>query len=511
MQTPGVRQLEARWLPAVVLAIAVAAGALIPLGPIQVAGTLAGLSFVITGVLLAARPSMSAPAVSDDRVFETSSAEGPTFYRSFLVSLTLVSLPFKNLGYLVGPVYLLLQWVGGNPRVVRRFALLTGGLLAISALSLLVESLRGNDVNLPGMFLGSLTYMPLTILLSESLAKHIDDRVYARIIAASAWFVIVQSVLGILQFAFSSNSDAVCGTSCMLEFTNGGITIKQVYYTFTLYGLILFLCAGPKTPLTITAILSGVITTTLAQAGHQTMFLIASIALVGVTGLRRPSQMIGPVVVAGLTIVLVSKLYPHTVEIAEEWYHRSIVLQDSPKALATEGALRALADPKTLLLGSGMGQFTSRAALMTSNDYLRVQLPRVLTGKSSLYVGTIEPAIGVFREVGEGSAIAKPYSSALSVIVEFGLPLAALLVSASIAVFVRNLKHMRSHTQDAARYALFCNVGMLFFLLCCLVENYAEFPEAVFVPILLYIALQSRIRLAKRTARQSRTLGPVPV
>jgi hypothetical protein len=40
----------------------------------------------------------------------------------------------------------------------------------------------------------------------------------------------------------------------------------------------------------------------------------------------------------------------------------------------------------------------------------------------------------------------------------------------------------------------------MFFMLCCSIENYAEFSQAVFVPFILFIAAGSRAQTILRTA-----------
>jgi hypothetical protein len=43
-------------------------------------------------------------------------------------------------------------------------------------------------------------------------------------------------------------------------------------------------------------------------------------------------------------------------------------------------------------------------------------------------------------------------------------------------------------------------VGILFFVLCCFIENYAEFSQAVFVPFILFVVAGSRAQTLIRAA-----------
>jgi hypothetical protein len=48
--------------------------------------------------------------------------------------------------------------------------------------------------------------------------------------------------------------------------------------------------------------------------------------------------------------------------------------------------------------------------------------------------------------------------------------------------------------------------GILFFLQCCLIENYAEFSQAVFVPFILFVVAGSR---AQTILSASAAVAPV--
>src|SRR5262249_23888993 len=47
-------------------------------------------------------------------------------------------------------------------------------------------------------------------------------------------------------------------------------------------------------------------------------------------------------------------------------------------------------------------------------------------------------------------------------------------------------------------------VGMVFFVLCCFIENYAEFCQAIFIPFILFIVAGSRARTLLQAAKNSR-------
>jgi hypothetical protein len=174
----------------------------------------------------------------------------------------------------------------------------------------------------------------------------------------------------------------------------------------------------------------------------------------------------------------------------KEWREK-VVVDDSPKAMVARSAADIMSSPKNLLLGVGMGQFGSRAALISSDEYLTVRMPRELVGESKYFHRYIQPALDEHEVNGEGSAISQPFCSVLNMVVEFGLPMAALLLVAVALEFIRNIRLSRSTEAHTHAVGIFANVGLVFFVLCCFIENYVEFPQALLVPALLYVAARA--------------------
>jgi hypothetical protein len=351
-------------------------------------------------------------------------------------------------------------------------------------------------VNPPGMLLALITLLPLTVLLAERFDRDIDEATIKRLARICCWFVILQASVGIWQYAASGNSDAVGGTPGLLDFLGSRITIMQLYFTFLIFGMLLFLFTAPKTPLSYVAIVAGIVVCGLAQSGHQTVFFAVALAVVALARFSRPVTALTTLAVAASVFVLAAFLYPSTTANVSNWYYKIVDDPYSPKRIATEGGLAALRDVKNLTVGAGLGQFSSRAALITSNEYLTVKLPPAVSGTSEYFVATIRPAMAVFEVTGEGSAISKPYSSALSMAVECGFLLSATLLVLLVWEIRRNSRMMRSSLRAVSMTGMMANVGLLFFVLCCCIENYAEFPVAIFIPGLLYVAARSHARWA---------------
>src|SRR6185503_17843621 len=105
------------------------------------------------------------------------------------------------------------------------------------------------------------------------------------------------------------------------------------------------------------------------------------------------------VAVAAVLSLLVVEVYPDTLFVAREWYSKVTDSSNSPKRLVYEGAMTILENPKNMLIGTGLGQYTSRAALITSNEYLNIPLPSFLTGKSDYFNDYIDPSLVLFGDV----------------------------------------------------------------------------------------------------------------
>lgn len=417
---------------------------------------------------------------------------GDAFVDAVYVCFLLVALPIKNVAYLAPLVFVALQWQSGNFEFVRRTLLWACLAVCVSTVSIMIDSFYGWEVNLPGLIFGVLTFASLAVMLGLRSDFTISPASWRHLRIVVAWFIIVQSVLGMLQYVASGDHDAVCGTFGLFDF-RGGVTICQVYLTFNLFAMIMFLLTDAAGLLPKVAIAVGLMACALAHSGHQTVFFVSSLALIGMLQLRlKDFVKLASVlfVVVGLTVTM-SSIYWDDVK---GWYQEVVVEENSPKKLVTLSAAEIMSSPKNLLLGVGMGQFGSRAALIATGEYLSFELPHRLTGESTYYHDFIRPAELEYLNHGEESAISKPYCSVLNLIVEFGVPLALLLVFAVSKQFYRNRQLTRSFDSHTRAVGLWANVGLVFFVLCCFIENYVEFPQAIFVPTLLYVAAQASTR-----------------
>ena len=241
-------------------------------------------------------------------------------------------------------------------------------------------------MNVPGMFLAIVTYLPLVVAVFHPPIAGLSEGVIERLQTTCAWFVIVQSAIGLLQFGLSGNPDAVCGTFGLLDFLQdpATVTISQVYLTFSIFSLVLFLFLDARRRLVRVAIGMGLVTCVLAQSGHQTIFFVATLAAVGLSRVTQPKVAAASLALAVVIAGLMHFAYPETLTQAIDWSTK-VLKADSPKGIAVEGGLNLMNDPAIMVFGTGLGQYSSRAALITSNQYLAVKLPDMLIGKSTYF------------------------------------------------------------------------------------------------------------------------------
>ncbi len=438
-------------------------------------------------------------------------SEAKALYHAFMACLIVASLPIKNAAYVTPALYLMILWFHGERRLFGRVVMLCSVVLMISSIAVLCDHLAGQTVNFPGLWLAMLTYAPAFVVLSETFNRPIDQATYQQFAKVCAWFILFQSVVGAFQFAGTANSDAVCGTLGLIDGFRPNVTIIQVYFTFIVFTMILFLVPVANTRLNRVAIAAGTLICVLAQSGHQTIFFVLTLVACGMMRVSHVGTFVRTLAAAAVLSLLMIEVYPDTYSVAREWYLKVTDSSNSPKRLVYQGALSILEEPKNLLIGTGLGQYCSRAALMSSNEYLNVPLPAFLTGKSDYFKDHIGPSLILFEEVGEGSAMAKPYMSMVSLPVELGLVLTLVLLAVVGRRVFLCARMMAGNSGEVGWIGFVMMVGIIFFVLCCSIENYAEFSQAVFVPFILFVVAGSRAQTALRAAESNRLANRVSV
>jgi hypothetical protein len=295
-----------------------------------------------------------------------------------------------------------------------------------------------------------------------------------------------------LQYAACGDPDAVCGTFGLLDFREGVFTMGQLTLTFNLFAMIMFLLTDMRGLLSKAAIGVGLLACSVAHSGHQTVFLMVALALVGLLHIRL-GQLVKLSAILAVVVTLTATVSTVYVEGMKHWYQRVTQEQSSPKKVVTIAALDIMSSPSHLLFGVGMGQYGSRAALISSGEYLSMPLPAAVVGESVYFHDVVWPANDEFQKRGEGSVFFKPYYSVLNLVVEFGVPAALLILAATLRQLLDNRRLARSGDKRIQAVGVFANVGLVFLILCCFIENYLELPQAIFMPVLLYVLARSAV------------------
>lgn len=414
-------------------------------------------------------------------------------FAAFVVS---VALPGKFLFY-ISPFVLLAVSMSTVPLVsVPRLAILYGGLFGLSLVSVLIDKAGGAQVNFPGLLLATVTYASVLALMAPAILFRTEPALMLSVARLCTFFLLLQGMISVAQFVATGDGDYVSGSFGLFDFVSGNKTISQVNLTFALFCMIVFLLPYARTvPWATTAIVFGILACAIAQTGHQTIFFLLALPAAAIRGfrVRGIARALG---ILALTVILILAFYPGTSFLVQEWMRKVVFADDSLKRAVIETGFVRLADSwKNALFGLGLGQYTSRASLFAAGFQSSVPLPSMLTGASDYFTTDVLPLILRHEHIGEGSAIAKPYFSAISVIVEVGPLLTAAFIWRAVHEFRSLAPGGRRARLGAEDPALYCRFFILFLTLNCLVENYLELVQAIAIPSALYAIARGRQRM----------------
>lgn len=422
------------------------------------------------------------------------------YYILLVIITVIVSLP-SNFIFYVAPIIIVLFSLHNNFLISRqRLLSIFIVYVILYLLSVSLNAIEGYSINYISFIYGLITYSSFIILLSIYNKGYLNDQEIGKVVYFLSYFLIIQSCTVFFQMSQTGNWDALSGTFGLFDY-KGRITISQVMFCFNIYVIMLFLLAYIKKNVVKIALIFGIISTSAAQSGHQFIFLIITILIVYVS-LKNLKLLLKYTTGISLTILLVLLFFPETIDIAAAWL-QNILFGNYPKTLSTIDAFKLMYDNVRISsFGTGIGQFTSRASLFSSGEYLGVNIPDILTDKSSFYTSIVEPKLKLQEQIGEGSAIAKPYYSALSLLVEFGLIIFGVIIYYVVRFFRKNKDYYSSKNIEVTSLSKFMNAFILFLIMCSFIENYLEFVQAITVPILLFsISISRRNYLLKKEIR----------
>lgn len=415
-------------------------------------------------------------------------------YVLLVVASVIVAFPSTML-YYIAPLFVLGYSFRNSLFInARTFLLIIVSLLLLTLFSYGLEVFQGHRINFSGVLFSLIMYMPILILLSSDTSVPITEKVSQTVVRYIAYFTIFQSVICFLQAGIGGleSGDVISGTYGLLSFLTT-VTIAQVMYAFNTFVIIFFLIAYLKSTFVKVAIGLSVLAVAMSQSGHQTLFFLVALFIVYVR-FSQLKVLLSTLFSIGVVVLLVDLFFPESISIGLSWYERLFILADLPKVSITIESVHLLGSAKILLLGTGLAQFCSRAALFLSGDYISGSLPAVLLGQSYYYAKFVDPEMTLHRLAESPSAIATPNYSILSVLMELGVIVFLLLGILGIREYRRNNKIASvSKNKEVIYLAKFINATLVFTLLSSFVENYLEFVQATVIPVLLVIIARSRM------------------
>jgi hypothetical protein len=423
----------------------------------------------------------------------------------FLVFILWVVFPGKVLFQFSAGVLLIVSLWGLPLISLSRLLLLVLAVSAMAIAALLRDILvDGLIVHWVSSALALQTFSMTMLVLTPSPVGRIGDRFIPLLVRLLAVFLILQSGIATLQWLAAEDTreflraDAVSGTFGLFDAWTGNISISQVNFTFTMFCVIVLCLSFVHERLVCTGVITGLIACILAQSGHQSIFFIVAIlmSVILIMGVSRSLWIMAGVVtvlMAGLTIA-----YPNTVRDAGWWFEKVVLSDQSVKWLAIQSGFARLGEPGVWVLGLGAGQYASRATLFLGGYQGTVPSHDLFGGASEYFKIDMEPLIARFLINGEGSAMAKPYFTALSIPMEFGVPATVLLLSIVSMELFRIRRWARAAPESQRILGVFCSFVLIFTMLCCFIENYLELIQAVSVPFGLYLIARTTLRTSAR-------------
>src|ERR1017187_4759103 len=435
----------------------------------------------IADLPLEATLSEAAPLSRDER----------KLFSAFIALIVIVAFPGKFLFYIAPGILILISlFAGGFIRFWRLMGIIFG-IVALSLATIAFDLEDGAHANISGLVFGVEGYLPIFILWSLSKDFRVSEGLAWRLATACSVFIFLEAAIGSVQWAITQDGDYVSGTLGLFDAVTREKTISQVNYCFTLFCMIVY-CAiwihKRRMKLGCGVALAAAF---MASTMHHTLFFMALLPALAVTGGRRFRLLATSIGIMSIVFASTFFLDPEIVDNIDGWVDK-VLAPNSPKQMSVTGALEMM-QGKNLVLGVGLGQFSSRAAILSSGSGSSVNLPRLLADTSTYYERFLKRPVFNYGQNGESSAMAMPYFSILSVITEFGPVIAIIVLFKIVQTVIENIR-LGATSQAAWRVSCYCNFLIGFLFLCSFIQNYLELTQAIMIPILLYIVSKARLR-----------------
>jgi hypothetical protein len=452
---------------------------------------------------------MTAHALSRTKVLATG-IRYPTIASSLLVvSWFPVSGFFQVFVYLAIPTLVAFWIITHRANLSRIGTALVLAVLTVSGLGLVLEGSHAMPLN---GALALLTYGSTLLLLLRFRVRTTD---YGEIVVISAWLVFIEVAIAIGQFVIEnrgvsfqamSAGDAVVGT---LLAHSHLFVVKMLAHFFVLLSAVVLGVRRRVAALGMYAALVGIVlgsallTMILAAVGLLLFLYLVPANHLGHELSRAIRRLrVTFAVVLGVATGMMLWLQPDNVAyISREVRGLRTVLTTTAagegrgKVVGTVDSLRLLtSNPKVLLFGTGLGHYSSRAALILSGGYL-THHPSFIPVSVSRYTSSHilprwNPTIWSRRYL--DGVMNQPFQSVQSVVLELGLTGTALVAFAYFWSWARVLR-IGARGKEARSIQLAALLALSAIPMILLSDNWLEYPHA-FVPLVLPILLSLNLR-----------------
>ncbi len=436
------------------------------------------------------------------------------YYYGFVIVCVINFSPFKTLAYFSPFIFLglLFLFTEEKPRIVLRGIYF----LLISIILFYIYYLTYPTFVIQNFLLAILTYSsfyPLFFVNQKKIAnKNLLNKMlkFSLIVfSLEAFWSLVQAVYGFYKrgYFFSDSGDFVEGTihpqlSAEMAFSNPMFAVNMA---ILLLG-VLILIKLYKTNVKIGFIL-GVLSLLLASVIHVIIFFVIAVLISAIIFYKnkllrfsflklnwRFSSYVLTGIISTVIVVLIFNRREQIVNIGKQY-----LLNEVPRAIVTNSLFSEIIPEniEVIFIGLGPGQFSSRASLIGSGNYLGgIDNPKsvpFLKSRSNYFSDTYVIAqIEATADIKYFGSSQQPFYSWLSIISEFGI-IAFIFVICFVIYLIKKLKIESEKKTDKRYLSFITSTGIVFIFFLGIQENYYEIPQAIFNGILLLLVMYANV------------------
>ncbi len=425
-----------------------------------------------------------------------------TYFEIFVFSQILCLLPIPKAILFFLPLFSILWFLKRNPL---KYSFAKYFLIFISVISYIpiYFFIRDGDFFISNFLLSILFYSSFLFIFIAKSNYSVDLEYFnAKYIPVIKWIIIVESCIGVLQVIFAgegvdlSSGDYIQGTINFFSFINHQNGFSNVIYVINMTSLLIVYYALSYRRSRV-VILICCLAIVLSSTIHLSLALIGAILITYMTvNIFKSVKIMMPII---LFFVILYAFFPRNFSSLTS-YKKQIVELKNLKVKSSIITASALIDsPKDLLFGYGLGQYSSRSALIFSGNYFynkRDDSFRSIYGiknQTTIFKKNIKESwiTSITNDAYGFSVMSKPVYSILSLISELGIIVFGVLVAYFLNFIFRINKAYKNEKRKMHKKKNLILLLLTFFLVgISFFENYLEIAQAIF-PTLVLIKLLS--------------------